>query len=79
MKPLNALKTGDRWDFVLSEQPRCPHCGDLYDIHENEAWSLYDMQRDSNDVICMGCDLLFTVKTEATYSFSTDEQDSEDE
>lgn len=78
MKPLNALKTGDRWDFVLNDCPKCPHCGDDFDIDVNEAYYLYDMSATDHEVICLGCDLLFSVVVDAKYSFTTDRQEDDE-
>jgi hypothetical protein len=62
--------------FVMNKQPRCPHCGADFDIFENEAFYLYQDDGE-NEVTCEACDLPFTVRSVAHWSFSTEEQDEE--
>lgn len=71
-----ALKEGDVFDFSCNNSPKCPHCGNDYDINENESWRLYE---DGNhEVDCDLCDNTFTVETNVSYSFSTDYQEDKD-
>lgn len=72
LKALNAASSSS--DFWGNSEPKCPHCGSDYNIERNEAWSLYD-DNDSHDVECPRCELPFAVRTIATYSFCTDEQE----
>ncbi len=73
-----ALKDGHTIDFVRTEDPKCPHCGSVVSVIDNELWQLYE--EGEHDIECDYCDLAFTVSTHVTYSFSTDDQeDSEDE
>lgn len=76
---LSALRKGDRWDFIHADVPKCPHCGEDFDISENEAWYVYDLSKDSHEVSCPSCDLDFTISVYAKFSFSTDSQDDDDE
>ncbi len=76
-KPLAALNDGHSLDFVANKQPKCPHCGDDFDIRENEAWFLYD-DNETHTVECMRCENEFQVNSLANWSFSTDEQEEDD-
>lgn len=71
---LASLKTGKFWEFSANKHPKCPHCGDDFDIRENEAWFLYD-DNDTHDVDCPSCGLDFQVNSHASWTFSTDEQE----
>jgi hypothetical protein len=73
---LAALTGGEQIEFAFNDKPKCPHCGDLYDVEANEAWELYD-DNDSHDIDCTGCGLEFSVSTLTSYSFSTDAQESD--
>lgn len=68
-----------KMDFWSKDQPKCPHCGDDFDIQEREAWNLYD--EGDHEVTCANplCGREFTVSVEVTYSFSTCDQPDEDE
>lgn len=52
--------------------PKCPHCGEVCDVSDNEWWRLYE--EGEHEVTCPHCDGDFTVSTSVSYSFSTDEQ-----
>lgn len=67
-----ALKSGDWDDFSYTDAPKCPHCGDDYDISNNETWRLYE--EGEHDVTCPSCDKDFSVSAHVTYAFSTDTQ-----
>ena len=71
---LAALKSRHFLDFVGNKTPKCPHCGEDFDIEEGEAWHLYDDQQ-SHVVECPDCNTEFQVSSKATWTFSTDEQD----
>lgn len=71
---LYALNKGHSLEFVSNKMPKCPHCGDDFDIDTNEAWFLYD-DNDTHVVECRRCENEFTVSSTARWSFSTDEQD----
>lgn len=74
--PLAALHAADSsFDFAANSKPKCPHCGEDFDIQENDAWRLYD-ENDTHDVECPSCDLRFLVNSHARWSFSTDEQEA---
>lgn len=72
---LAALSSGDWLDFYGNPNPKCPHCGDDYDIREHEAWNLYS-EDGPHSVECSSCDLEFSVSSSATWAFSTDEQEA---
>ena len=76
-KPLGALKDGGLLEFVANKQPKCPHCGDDFDITANEAWFLYS-EDETHTVECTRCDNEFQVISVARWSFSTDEQEDDD-
>ncbi|TCQ78020.1 hypothetical protein EDF68_10894 [Ochrobactrum sp. BH3] len=61
-------------EFYGNSQPKCPHCGDDYDIREYEAWFLYS-DDERHEVDCPSCGEPFSVNSTATWSFSTDEQE----
>lgn len=71
---LAALKEGGWGAFSGLPQPKCPHCGEVYDITDNEAWQLYS-DDERHDVECPSCDEEFQVTSRANWSFSTDEQE----
>jgi uncharacterized Zn-finger protein len=62
-----------RADFWGNSNPRCPHCGEVCDVSENEWWKLYE--EGEHEVTCPHCEGDFTVSTRVSYSFSTDEQE----
>lgn len=74
MERLSALKAGNRMDFFGNAGPKCPHCGVEFNVIEQEWYRLYDDNED-HDVECPRCEDQFMVRTHATYSFSTDEQE----
>lgn len=74
-KRLAALKAGDAYDFWGLDDPKCPHCGEVYSVHDNEAWELYE--DGTHEADCPECEMQFTVTTNVSYSFSTDEQEEE--
>lgn len=59
-------------DYWGNNQPRCPHCGEVCDVSDNEWWKLYE--EGEHEVCCPHCDGDFTVSTRVSYSFSTDKQ-----
>lgn len=71
--PLTALSKGAFLEFSMNKQPKCPHCGEEYDISDNEAWRLYS-DDESHEVECPSCELPFVVHSHADWRFSTDEQ-----
>lgn len=71
-----ALKAGHFTDFFANSKPKCPHCGDDFDIRENEAWELYD-ENGPHEIECNSCRLPFSVSSSASWSFSTDEQEED--
>lgn len=69
-----ALDAGDWLEFSGNSSPKCPHCGDDFNIRECESWHLYD-ENGPHEVECPSCDLVFQVSSSATWCFSTDEQE----
>lgn len=74
-----ATNRQDEMEFVLNKQPKCPHCGAIFDIDQNEAWHLYSDDGVDEEVECDSCGHEFEVKVHCQYSFSTDEQSAMDE
>lgn len=70
-----ALNARHRLDFCANKKPKCPHCGEDFDIEDNEAWFLYDEQGGPHEIECDSCGLPFSVSSIASWSFSTDEQE----
>lgn len=78
-KHLEALKAAkSSLDFWGNKDPKCPHCGTEFNISKNEAWSLYD-DNNRHFVDCPTCEREFSVDTRCSYTFSTDEQDEQDD
>jgi uncharacterized Zn-finger protein len=63
-------------DFAHNDSPKCPHCGESFDIDDNEAWRLYD-DNDDHEVTCPSCGGDFTVRSHSRWTFSTDTQDDD--
>ncbi|MCQ9618356.1 hypothetical protein L1889_18120 [Paenalcaligenes niemegkensis] len=64
--------SSEEMEFWGNLIPKCPHCGDDYDIEGHEAWSLYS--EGDHEIECPACDLKYTVSAHATYTYSTDDQ-----
>lgn len=75
VEKLAALKAGPNYRFFGNDNPKCPHCGDDFDIATNEAWFLHDEQ-DTHTIECRRCENEFQVNATARWSFSTDEQEA---
>ncbi len=77
-EPYAALKLAKEDDphmpdgYWGANQPKCPHCGEVCDVSENDWWKLYE--EGEHEVCCPHCDGDFTVSTRVSYSFSTDDQ-----
>ena len=77
-EPYAALKRAKEVDRHMpdgywgADSPKCPHCGEVCDVSDNEWWKLYE--EGEHEVTCPHCDGDFTVSTSVSYSFSTDEQ-----
>lgn len=73
-KPFAALDASASYiDFCGNDKPKCPHCGDDFDIADNEAWYLYG--EDVHEVECPSCDREFQVHSIANWTFNTNEQE----
>jgi hypothetical protein len=73
---LQALNGGSSIDFWGNESPKCPHCGQDFDIQDAEAWDLYS-DDDTHEVECQSCELEFSVTTNVRYTFTTSDQDED--
>lgn len=70
-----AALDADGWiEFSGNSSPKCPHCGDDFNITDNEAWHLYD-ENGPHEIECPDCGNEFKVSSSATWTFSTDEQE----
>ena len=76
-KRFAALDADTECDFFRNDDPRCPHCGEVCSVQHNEWWELYS--EGDHEVTCPHCDEDFTVSSIATYTFSTDEQERDDD
>jgi hypothetical protein len=76
-KKFAALQASHFIEFVANTMPKCPHCGEDYNIRENEAWFLYS-EDGPHEVDCDGCHLPFNVSSIASWTFSTDEQEDDE-
>lgn len=62
-------------EFWENDNPKCPHCGYVCDISDNEWWRMYE--EGEHEAECPSCDKEFLVETRVSFSFSTDQQDDE--
>lgn len=72
----SALEKGPSYRFSGNSDPKCPHCGEDFNVQENEAWFLY-AENETHEVECPSCDDKFQVNSSASWSFSTDEQEDQ--
>lgn len=70
-----ARESGSTRKFEKGDNPRCPHCGETYDIHYHETWELYDPNENPHEIECGECEKEFTVSVRTSFSFSTDDAD----
>ena len=74
--PLTHENSHEYWQ---NDNPVCPWCDRVYDIHDEEAWELY-AERDSEQTItCPSCNKEYKVNIEVHHLFTTDDQETEDE
>ena len=79
MEKFAALKKAKEVDRHLPEgywgadQPKCPHCGAICGVGENDWWRL--CEEGEHEVSCPHCDGDFSVTTRVSCSFNTDMQD----
>lgn len=60
----------------MEKEPKCPHCGEKYDIDSNESYHLYSTD-DIEELECNNCEKEFFVKVITSYHFET-EKDLDD-
>lgn len=72
LKALNSASSDI--DFAMNKNPKCPHCGNDFDVFEREAFYLFN-EDTSHDVECDVCDLPFTIRSVSSWHFDTSEQD----
>lgn len=77
-KRFKALNDSNYSDFYQNPNPKCPCCGHVVDIGDNELWNLLD-ENGPHEVECPSCEESFAVSAEATWLFSTHEQDDDEE
>jgi len=71
-----ALSNSNAWDFRYEKQPKCPHCGHVCNVADNDWYHLYE--EGEHEVECSLCEVEFTISTHVEHSFSTDEQEATD-
>jgi len=62
-------------ELWYNPDPKCPYCGEIFDISDNEAWHLYSSDESKNEIECPECEKKYHVQTTVTYKFSTDKED----
>jgi transposase-like protein len=67
----------ERLKFWANDNPVCPHCGETFSVDNHEWWSLYE--EGEHEITCPDCDWDFQVTTRVSYTFSTDNQERDDE
>ncbi len=73
----DTLPYDQRLDFECVDNPVCPHCGSIYNIHDHEAWELYN--EGDYDIECGGCDLEFNVVVGVIHHYTTLDQEGYNE
>ena len=79
MEKFAALKRAKDEDGELpdgywgADHPKCPHCGHVCGISENDWWDLYE--EGEHEKACPACGGEFAVSTRVSFSFSTDQQE----
>lgn len=77
-KALKSAKDAlERLDFFANDKPKCPHCASDFDIAENGCWRLYE--EGEHEITCGDCGEDFTVSTRVSYTFSTDNADTDED
>jgi hypothetical protein len=69
-----ALREQGSWEFFGNAEPLCPHCAAHCSIDQNEWWHLYS-DGEIHTVECPSCVREFEVRSSASWSFSTDDQE----
>jgi len=60
-------------EYSGNENPKCPHCDNIYDIDLNNDYSLY--AEDNHNVTCPKCQKDYSVTSRTKgWVFDTDEQ-----
>ena len=72
---IEARKGRNELDFWREDSPRCPHCGENFDVIDHEQWELVDPQNEEAEVECPWCQENFKVGISVQYKYSTDEAD----
>lgn len=65
--------------YFGNDNPKCPHCGEVYDIEEHEAYHLYHQGTEYAKIECDHCEMDFIVEVKHETTFDTDESDELDE
>jgi DNA-directed RNA polymerase subunit RPC12/RpoP len=60
-------------EYRKNEEPKCPFCDAEIDISINELYHLYE--EETHYIDCPQCNNEIKVKSEAKWTFSTDEQE----
>ena len=56
-------------EFDSDADLRCPHCGEVLSISDNEWWDMYS--EDTHGVECPDCGGQFTIAAHATFTFTS--------
>ena len=70
-----AREEGNLRHYQHKDNPRCPHCGEIYKVIEHEAYDLYNPNGDIHEIECGNCEKEFAVTIHTIFSFSTDDAD----
>lgn len=73
-----AKEEGATLNYWNEDNPRCPHCGEAYDIQENEDWGLHDPSLDEHEIECPSCEQEFKVGATVSITYTTRDADDED-
>lgn len=66
--PINEL---NEFEYYSNDEPKCPWCDTELDISRHELYELY--KEDIHAIECPCCEKKFKVRSEAKWTFHTDE------
>jgi len=67
------LEENNSLTYTKNKYPICPFCDELIDIERSELYHLYE--EETHYIDCPSCNKEIRVKSEAKWTFSTDEQE----
>lgn len=74
-----AKEQGDSFYYFGNDNPKCPHCGEVYYIEEHEAYYLYHQDTAYAKIECDHCEMDFIVEVNHEITFDTEDSDGLDE